>query len=367
MSAAAADPSIAAYFAALEDPRVDRTKRHPLLTIVGIALCAVVCGADAWVEVAAFGEARRDWLAGWLDLGAGVPSHDTFGRVFAALDPAQFEACFAAWVQAVARATGGQLVAIDGKVLRGSHDRAAGRGALDLVAVEAGSNEIPAIPALLRLLAPEGCVVTVDAIGCQAAIAQAVRAQGADYVLALKENQPALHRGVAEAFAELDASAGRAYRHDRCRQVDKGHGRLEVRQTTVITDPALLAYLDPAGAWAGLGCLVRVGAQRRVGAERSAETRYYLSSLAAPARLLHAAVRGHWGIENSVHWVLDMAFREDLSRVRAGHAAHNFSLLRRLALNLLRQDARARCGIKARRLQAACDPAYLVTVLNGSF
>ena len=379
MQSPAATPTIAAHFADLDDPRVERTKLHPLLSVVAIALCGVICGADSWVEVAAFGRARRDWLTTWLELPAGIPSHDTFGRVFAALDPVAFEGCFARWVGAVAAASGGQVVAIDGKVLRGSHDRGAGRAALDLVsawasanrlvlgqvAVAEGSNEIPAIPALLRLLALEGCIVTVDAIGCQTAIARAIRERGADYVLALKENQPTLHAAVAGAFAEL-AAGGAAYRHRTHREVDKGHGRIEVRTTTVITDRALLAWLDPDGAWAGLAGVARVVAERCLPGERSQESRYYLTSL-AQARPLHAAARSHWGIENSVHWVLDMAFGEDLCRVRSGHAAHNFSLLRRLALNLFRQDPAPRCGIKGRRLLAALDPTYLLTVLNGSF
>jgi predicted transposase YbfD/YdcC len=372
-------PSILVHFSDLVDPRVDRTKLHPLLSVVAIALCGVICGADSWVEVAEFGESRRDWLAEWLELPAGIPSHDTFGRVFAALDPVGFEACFAGWVGAVAEATGGQVVALDGKVSRGSHDRLAGRTALDLVsawactnrlvlaqvAVEEGSNEIPALPALLRLLVLKGCIVTIDAVGCQTAIALAIRAQGADYVLALKANQGTLYQAVVVAFTERSTDAKLPYRQSTHREVDKGHGRLEVRTTTVIDDPDLLAWLNPDHAWDGLAGVARVEAERRIGDASSRETRYYLTSLTA-ARLVHDAVRGHWGIENSVHWVLDMAFREDLSRVRVGHGAHNFSLLRRLSLNLLRQDHAARCGIKGRRLKAALNPAYLLATLTGS-
>jgi predicted transposase YbfD/YdcC len=375
-----ASPSVFVHFSDLVDPRVDRTKLHPLLSVVAIALCGVICGADSWVEVAEFGEARRVWLAEWLDLPAGIPSHDTFGRVFAALDPVGFEACFAGWVAAVAEATGGQVVALDGKVSRGSHDRLAGRTALDLVsawactnrlvlaqvAVAEGSNEIPAIPALLRLLVLKGCIVTSDAIGCQTAIAQAIQVQGADYVLALKANQETLYQAVVAGFAEGTARAGLPYRQTTHREVDKGHGRLEVRTTTVIDDPDLLAWLNPDRAWDGLTGVARVEAERRIGDASSRETRYYLTSLTA-ARLVHHAVRSHWGIENSVHGVLDRAFREDLSRVRVGHGAHNFSVLRRLSLNLLRQDHAARCGIKGRRLKAALCPAYLLATLHSSF
>ena len=375
-----ASPSVLVHFRELVDPRVERTKLHPLLSIVGIALCGVICGADTWVEVAEFGVARQEWLASWLDLPAGIPSHDTFGRVFAALDPVAFEVCFAGWVRAVATATGGQVVALDGKVLRGSHDHATGRAALDLVsawacanrlvlaqvAVAPGSNEIPAIPALLRLLALRGCIVTIDAIGCQTAIAQAIRAQGAEYVLALKANQEGLYQAVGAAFAERSPEGKLPYRHTTHREVDKGHGRVEVRTTTVIDDPALLAWLNPEGAWPGLAGVAQVVAERRLADQRRQETRYFLASLTA-ARPVHDAVRSHWGIENGVHWVLDMAFREDLCRVRVGHGAHNFSLLRRLSLNLLRQDRAARSGLKARRLKAALSPAYLLATLNGSF
>jgi predicted transposase YbfD/YdcC len=310
-----------------------------------------------------------------------VPSHDTFGRVFAALDPVAFERCFARWVQAVARALDAQVIALEGKVLRGSHDGAAGRGALDLVsawasanqlvlaqvAVAADSNEILAVPVLLRVLALAGCLVPVDAMGCQTAIARQIRDQQAAYVLALKAKQETMHQAVAEAFTELARRGGQAYGHALDRQVDKGQGRVEVRTTPVITDPTLLAYLNPEDAWPDLAAVGRVVARRRVAGSTSQETRYFLRSLTTGARAHQEAIRGHWGIETQVHWVLDVVFHEDLSRVRCGPAAHNFSLLRRLALNLLRQDHTARCGIKGRRLKAALSPAYLLRVLNGSF
>jgi predicted transposase YbfD/YdcC len=381
MSPTHASPTIATYFAELKDPRVERTKRHSLLAIVSIALCAIFGGADSWVEVAEYGQVQQEWLGRWLELPNGVPSHDTFGRVFAAVDPLACERCFARWVQAVAQALGAQVIDGDGKVLRGSHDGAAGRSARNLVsawasanrlvlaqvAVADGSNEIPAVPVLLRTLALAGCIVTVDARGCQTAIARQIREQQAHYVLALKANQETLHQAVEEAFAALTRSRGQAYRHERDRWVDKGHGRVEVGTTTLITDPTLLAYLNPDDAWPDLAAVVRVVARRRVAGTPSQETRYYLSSLTTGARHHQEAIRGHWGIENSVRWVLDVVFREHLSRVRRGHAGRNFSLMRRLALNLLRQDHTARCGIKGRRFKAALSPAYLLTVLNGSF
>jgi predicted transposase YbfD/YdcC len=369
--------SIVAHFQALEDPRVSPATRHQLLDIVVIALCAVVCGADTWVEVEAFGRAKAVWLRSFLELPHGIPSHDTFGRVFAALDPAQFERGFRSWVAAVADLSAGAVVAVDGKTLRRAHDAAQGKAALVLVSAWAeanrlvlgqvagapGSNEIPAIPALLEQLALAGSVVTVDAIGCQCAIAAQITAQDADYVLALKENQPTLWAAVATAFREDQASGSASGLVDHRRTAEKNHGRIEVRDVWAVEDPALIAYLDPRSAWPRLRSVAMVVAERRVGTERSRETRYYLSSLPGDAARLGDAVRGHWGIENRLHWVLDIAFREDESRVRHGHADQNLAVLRRLALNLLRQETTARMGVKATRLKAGWDEPYLLKLL----
>jgi predicted transposase YbfD/YdcC len=370
--------SILAHFQALEDPRISPATRHKLLDVVAIALCAVICGADTWVEVEAFGRAKQEWLRTFLELPHGIPAHDTFGRVFAALDPAQFEAGFRSWVTAVAAASGGTVVAVDGKTLRRSHDVGQGKDALVLVsawaeanrlvlgqvAVDPGSNEIPAIPALLRQLALAGCIVTVDAMGCQTAIATQIATQQADYVLALKENQPTLWAAVDTAFREGQAGGFAPGTAQYRRTVEKNHGRIEGRQVWAVEDPVLVAYLDPTGAWPRLRSVAMVIAERRIGAEVSRETRYYLSSLPGDATRVGDAVRGHWGIENRLHWVLDIAFREDESRVRQGHADQNFALLRRLALNLLRQDPSATMGTKAKRLKAGWDDAYLLKILQ---
>ncbi len=366
------------HFADLPDPRVERTKRHRLRDIVIIAVCAVVCGADTWVAVEQFGWRKRGFLERFLDLPNGIPSHDTFGRVFAALDPAAFEACFLAWVRDTVRATAGQVVAIDGKTLRRSHDRAHGKGPLHLVsawaaangvvlgqlAVADKSNEITAIPALLEVLAVAGCVVTVDAMGCQREIARTIRARGADYALALKANHPQLAADVAGIVADaLGPNAG-GYTVGYHETLEKGHGRVERRRCWTIAEPRVVAWLDPGGAWADLRTIAVVEGTRRIGGETEAERRTYLSSLDGDAARFLATVRTHWAIENRLHWVLDLAFREDDSRVRAGHAAENLAVLRHIALNLLRRETTAKVGVPTKRLMAGWDDAYLVAVLG---
>jgi predicted transposase YbfD/YdcC len=372
-----AGASLRAHFAALPDPRVERTKRHQLLDVVTIAVCAVLCGADTWVDTEAWGKAKLAWLRTWLELPNGIPSHDTFGRVFAALDAAAFEACFLGWVRGLAAITAGQVVAIDGKTLRRSHDRTGGKGPLHLVsawaaanrlvlgqvAVADKSNEIVAIPALLDGLDIEGAVVTIDAMGCQTAIARRIRTGGADYVLALKDNQPTLHDLVAHHFAVVGDGDAAGLAPATRATVGKGHGRLEVRRCWASDAPAVLDWLDPQRTWPALGSIACVETERRIDGEVARERRYFLTSLPADPARIGAAIRGHWGIENRLHWVLDIAFREDECRVRTGHAAENFAVLRRIALNLLRRETTAKVGVKAKRLRCGWDDAYLLKVL----
>ena len=365
------------HFQTVVDPRVDRTKRHELLDIIALPLCAVLGGADNWVEIAQFGRDKRAWLRTFLALPNGMPSHDTFGRVFAALDPAQFEQGFRSWVAGVAHLTAGAVVASDGKCLRGSHDAAHGQGRLTLVSawarthrltlgqvqVDAASNEIPAIPELLKQLALKGCIVTIAAIGCQTAIAQQIIKQEADYVLALKDNQETLFDEVKRLFREERPRDFAGLSHDRDRTVGKDHGRLELRRTWTVSDPAVRADLNPKERWPNLRSVGMVEAERRIGATTETETRYYISSLPGDAAQFGDAVRGHWSIENSLHWVLDIVFREDHSRVRQGHAAQNLAVVRRLARNLLRQADTAKVGVKVKRLKAAWSTEYLGKVL----
>jgi predicted transposase YbfD/YdcC len=366
------DVSIARHFADLPDPRVDRTRKHSLGDILVIALCAVVCGADSWEEVEAFGEAKHDWLKGLLALPNGIPSHDTFGRVFARLDPQAFGRCVTAWMGAVCEAAGLRHVAIDGEAVR-SAPRNTFSGCLHLVsawatenrlilgqrAVADGSHEITAIPELLKVLDLKGALVTIDAAGCQKEIAKQIRKGGGHYLLAVKGNQPALHAAVFGVFDRACEADFAGVKHDGHAQVEDGHGRHEERYVTVIYDPP---GLPPE--WPDVAAVILVGREREVGGKRTDSAHYYITSLKGTAAELGRLIRRHWAVENELHWCLDVAFREDANKTAAGHAGANLGLVRRVAASLLKQDP-GKGSIKGKRLKAALDGDYLLQILQG--
>lgn len=366
--------SVLEYLEQVPDPRKERTRAHPLVNILVIALLAVLCGADGFVSIEIYGRKKKEFLATFLDLKNGIPSHDTFGRVFAILDPNALEKTFRMWVASLGKVTKGEVIAIDGKTLRRSFRDAGAKAFVHMVSAfatqrgtvlgqirtEAKSNEITAIPRLLELLNIKGAVVTIDAAGCQREIAAKIVGGGADYMLAVKENQPTLLDDIQATFAAATEDPDFEDIVDLAETTDEGHGRTEIRRCFTCSNVGAISRLQD---WANLGCLVKIDVERTVGATTSTEQRYYISSkkrLRAKDAL--ATVRRHWGIENSLHWVLDVAFREDDCRVRAGNAAENFAVLRHFSMNLLKK-VKSKVGIKTRRLQAGWDDAFLLQVL----
>lgn len=370
--------AVAGYFSAIPDPRVERTKEHPLTSILTLSLCAVICGADGFVGIEQFGRAKEEWLRTFIDLPNGIPSHDTIGRVFAALDPKALAEAFRNWTEAVAVKTDRDVVAIDGKTLRRSF-RDAGKKAfvhmvsawstanhmvLGQVKTEEKSNEITAIPRLLELLHLHGCIVTIDAMGCQKEIAQKIVDSGADYLLAVKENQPKLHGMLERLKAGLESQEVPADCVSYHEETTKGHGRKETRRCWTTSDTR---WVPQGTDWAELKSIALVESQRTTGDATSVEHRFYISSMQEPAAVDVAdAIRSHWQIENKLHWVLDISFREDDCRVRVGNAAENFAVLRHLSLNLLKAASSVRVGIANRRLRAGWDNGYLLGILRGA-
>jgi predicted transposase YbfD/YdcC len=367
-------PSLLAPFAILKDPRVDRTRRYQLLDILFIALCAVVSGANDAVAMEKFAKAKRAWLEKYLSLPDSTPCHDTFTRVFAALDGDTFVACFLKWVEALQESTDGQLVAIDGKTARATLDRAKGQSPLHIVSAWAAenrlflgqevvaekSNEITAIPKLLAVLELTGAIVTIDAMGCQKEIAAKIREKKADYVLSAKGNQEHLEEDIRVAFAAVDAGQSTVTPRTYTEQA-QGHGRVETRWTQVMAVPATLRNRE---AWTDIATIARcTRSYTEKGVEKS-EVRYFISSLAPQAKKIARAIRGHWGIENGLHWVLDMYFAEDRNRARTGNAAANLGLLRRWVLSLLQRNDSISGGIEKKRLQAAWNDQVRETLLG---
>ena len=365
------------HFLDLEDPRIDRSKRHQLLDVITIAICAVICGADSWVYVEMFGKSKEEWFRIFPDLPNGIPSHDTFGDVFSRLDPEQFQECFMEWTRAVADLLPREVVAIDGKTVRRSHDHRAGKQAIHLVSAWAAantltmgqvrtdekSNEITAIPRLLELLELNGCIVTIDAMGCQKEISQGILDRGADYLLAVKENQGPLYQDIRDLFDGAEELGWDDVPHDYATTLSKGHGRIERRECRAINDPACLGYLSTGGDWPGLRSVVKVVGRRDTDKGITVQPRYYISSLDVSAQRLREAVRAHWSIENSLHWSLDVTFREDQSRVRKDHSPQNMATLRQISHNLLKRETSLKVGIQGKRLQAGWREDYLLKVL----
>jgi predicted transposase YbfD/YdcC len=364
------------HFVDLTDPR-RREVVYPLINVVVIAVCAVICGADDFVAIAEFGKLKRDWLARFLDLRSGIPSHDRFNAILAAIKPAEFEKCLLSWITALHEITEGQVVAIDGKTLRRSFDTANSKAAIHMVSawatanhislgqvvVDAKSNEITAIPKLLKMLEISGCLVTIDAMGCQTEIAQEIVNAGAHYVLAVKGNQPTLHDGIKAFFDdhfEDDFARTKARRYE---SQGKGHGREESRYYVVCPVPE---DLPDASRWSKLQAIgIAVSEIQRDGKVCN-EVRYYILSKYLSGRSFAAAVRDHWGIENRLHWQLDVTFQEDQCRIRKGHADANFSILRRTTLSLLKNESTLKVGIKNKRLAAALNETYMEKVLVGT-
>ena len=371
--------SVTDHFADLDDPRRQTAnRRHEFGDILMIALCAVIGGANHWTLVARFGRAKEAWFRTFLSLPNGIPSHDTFSDVFAKLDPEQFETCFIEWVSAMAPSLPEEVVAVDGKAMRRSRDRANGGEASHLVSAwstanslvlgqlgcDRKSNEITAIPALLALLELEGALVTIDAMGCQRKIAQRIVEKGADYLLAVKENQPSLCEGIGEAFLDTDRERVAGRFEDYAEQSNAGHGRLERRRCWVSGDKALIEGFSED--WTGLASVVVIESERTLGeGPTTLDRHWFISSRKGTAAYFLAAKRAHWQVENGLHWVLDVAFREDESRVRKGDGAENMSVLRRMALNLLKREKTDKGGVEAKRCRAGWDEQYMHTVLAG--
>jgi predicted transposase YbfD/YdcC len=360
------------YFADLPDPRQALKVLYPLDEVLLVTLCAIICGADGWVSVALFGKTKLNFLRRFLPFANGVPSHDQFGLIFGALDAAAFQKCFIAWAQALSGAIEG-VVAVDGKTLRRSFDRAGKRGALHMIsawsssqklvlgtsAVDEKSNEITAIPELLDLLAIKGAIVTIDAMGCQRNIAAKIIDKGADYVLGLKGNQGSLRTDVELLFDEQMARDFKYITTSKAKQTDTGHGRIETREVFATAD---ISWLKEHHNWKGLKTIVMVHSTRETDKGVKRERRFYISSLPADAEKLAATIRAHWGVENSLHWVLDVNFRDDDCRIRKKNAPANFTTIKRATVNAIKK-APSRESIKSKRLLAGWDNDFLAKTL----
>lgn len=377
MSEQIAKTSIEACFGELYDGRVQGRCDHKLIDIIIIAVCGMLTGAESWVEIETFGKERVAWLETLLELPNGIPSHDTIGRAFAVLDAEAFQECFTRWVETVYQVTKGQVIAIDGKTVRRSHDKTIGKAAIHMVSawasqngivlgqrkVDDKSNEITAIPELLRVLDVSGCIVTIDAMGCQKKIAQRIRDEKADYVLSVKDNQGQLYQDIQDWFAYGDQVNFENMESSYYETINKGHGRIEIRRCWVVSDRLAFEHIRHHDGWADLQSIVRVQRERRQADTIQVETAFYISSLANDAPVILEATRSHWAIENSLHWVLDVTFREDVSRIRTGNSPQNMTVLRHLALNILKKDT-SKGSLRNKRYKAALNTTFLEHLLD---
>lgn len=367
--------SLLKHFENLEDPRIEHLTEHRLLDIIGITICAVICGADSWVEIEEYGNSKLEWLEGFLELPNGIPSHDTISRLFARLDPEKLQSSFLSWIKTIAQLSKDEVIAIDGKTIRHSYDKGKDKGAIHMVSAWANqnrlvlgqvktsekSNEITAIPKLLKLLEIKGCIVTIDAMGTQKQIAQLITEKQGDYILSLKANQGNIHQDVQQLFDWALKTNFENIPHEAYQTINKGHGRIEIRRYWLLESTE---YLIDSYLWSGLKRIGLIESERKVrGQAPTFEKRYYLTSLDGGVERFALASRSHWGIENKLHWRLDVAFREDDSRIRSGHAPENMSLIRHIALNLLGREKSVKAGTKAKRLKAGWDNNYLAKVL----
>lgn len=368
--------TIVDHFKDLEDKRVERTKRHKLIDIVTIAICAVICGADSWVLMETYGKKKEKWLKQFLELPNGIPFHDTFARVFARIDPQQLQNSFLSWIKSINKITEGEVIAIDGKTLRHSYDKGKDKGAIHMVSawattnrlvlgqckVDEKSNEITAIPELIKVLEIAGCIVTIDAMGCQKQIVKSIVDKSGEYVIALKKNQGNLYKNLEEIFKEAISKGFEGFKYSDYHTKEEEHGREEIRHYLMLSD--IQERIDPGKKWMNLQSVGMVEYIRKVNGKTKVETRYYISSLTDNAKLLGESVRSHWGIENSLHWVLDVALREDDCRIRKDNAPQNFAVLRHIAVNAVGKEKSQKLGIKNKQVCAGWDNEYLEKILE---
>ena len=369
--------SIAAHFSELEDPRIERTKLHQLIDIITITICAVICGADGWADIELYGKCKYKWLKKFLELPNGIPSHDTMKRVFSLLNPEKLQQCFLSWIESISLITFGEIVAIDGKTLRGSYNKSKDKPAIHMVSawatnnglvlgqkkVEDKSNEITAIPELLKVLSLKGCIVTIDAIGCQKKIIKQIIDQDGDYVIALKKNQGGLYERVEQLFKQALLNDFKGLIKTEYRRSEDEHGREETRYCQILTN--ITQEIDPNEEWKGLKSIAYVDYLRTKKGKTTLERRYFISSLNAENhKTIAIAIRKHWCIENQLHWVLDVSFNEDASRIRKDNSPENLAIIRHIALNLLKQEKTLKVGVKNKRKNAGWDEKYLLKVLT---